>query len=55
MNGHFWAVAAATLTAAPAQTVNGIGVQIDPAMVTAHTIGWLVKLTGVAVIAVAIL
>ena len=41
-----WAIAAA-----PSQIVNGIFVKIDPAVVAAHTVGWLVKLLAVAAIA----
>jgi hypothetical protein len=45
-----WGVAAA-----PATIVNGVFIKLDPAVVAAHTIGWLVKLLGVAAVAIAII
>ncbi len=45
-----WAIAAG-----PATIVNGIFIKLDPAVVAAHTIGWLVKLLAVAAIAAALL
>ena len=45
-----WAVAAG-----PAIVVNGIFVKFDPAVVAAHTLGWLIKLVGIAAAAAALL
>ncbi len=49
------ALLAATLVwivaAAPATIVNGVFIKLDPAVVAAHTAGWLVKLLAVAAIA----
>ncbi len=42
------------IAAAPAQIVNGIFVKIDAAVVAAHTVGWLVKLLGIATVGVLI-
>jgi hypothetical protein len=44
-----------SIATAPATIINGVFVKIDPAVVAAHTVGWLVKLLGVAAVAVSIL
>jgi hypothetical protein len=41
-----WAIAAAPVT-----IVNGIFIKLDPFIVAAHTVGWLVKLLAVSAIA----
>ena len=45
-----WAIAAG-----PAVIVNGIFIKLDPAVVAAHAVGWLVKLAAVAAIAAVLL
>ncbi len=45
-----WAIAAG-----PATVVNGVFIKLDPAVVAAHTVGWLVKLLAVAAIAAGLL